>query len=234
MTLARIRNFHKKRHELSPHRAACSAYRQTTTGYSRLKIRWPPRIGLGRLTACNAIGMGSVLYHVGVSNQTMIKKSVLEIAGHIAAAILSDDAWRCIGWGGRTKLGAFFKRLRPAWKNDLEDRIIQEFLAMNAAVHVDAGLLAEADMPQLILLFTDEQLKAESLGYDSPATAERLLTEAVKAYRVTPIYEWRNLIRTRMGIATIPDKRLKAEMWVGADRYGEVMKYWVLGKQGKL
>jgi hypothetical protein len=142
--------------------------------------------------------------------------------------LLSDEAWRDIGFTRRPRIGALFQRFRPAWKVNLENRVAQTMLAALTAAHATAGKFSYDNVPEVIAAYTGRPDMAAQLGYASPDEGVRHLSQSVAEYLRTPVGDWHILIARQIAPNIIPDKKLSARILFGCVRFSEVVTMMVL------
>jgi hypothetical protein len=142
--------------------------------------------------------------------------------------LLSDEAWRDIGFTRRPRVGALFQRFRPAWKVNLENRVAQTMLAALTAAHATAGKISYDSVPEVIAAYTGRPDMAAQFGYASPDEGIRHLSQLVAEYLETPVGDWHILIATQIGSNMIPDKKQSARILFGCIKFSEVVKMMVV------
>lgn len=154
--------------------------------------------------------------------------TVSDVVAACLTIVLSDEAWRDIGFARRPRLGAFFQRFRPTWKTDLENRATQEILAAVTAAHAVAGRVTSDDIPKVIDAYTASADLATALGYSSRDEGARHLSEVITQYCKTPIRDWHALIANHIAPNAIPDKKLSARLSFGCIQFSQNLGSMVL------
>lgn len=144
-----------------------------------------------------------------------MKDAVIDVASSCLSAVLRDEAWQGFGFAKRPAHGAFFQRLRPRWKIELEKRVLQEMLASLTAAHILENCISSEDVPGVIDAYTSRPGAVAALGYTSPEEGSRQLTQSITEYQNTPLAEWQILLFQRIDAASIPNRKLSARLLLG-------------------
>lgn len=140
--------------------------------------------------------------------------------------LLTDEPWQDFGFSKRPKYGAYFQRFRPKWKVDLEQRIVQEMLAVFTAAYVVAGRVPSGNTPNIISAYLEKTDVVKALGYVSRDEGVQRLTQSIAKYQVLPIREWHTLILERVNPTSIPDKKFSARLLLGCIHFVRTWGVW--------
>ena len=87
----------------------------------------------------------------GYEFETSEHSTSSEMARNVAITciriMLSDEPWQGFGFPRRPRVGLVFRRFRSGWKNDLENRLMQEMFATIVAAHRLADRIGSEDFP---------------------------------------------------------------------------------------
>jgi hypothetical protein len=145
--------------------------------------------------------------------------SVNNVAATCLGSLLKDEPWQDLGFAKRPRHGKFFERFRPKWKNELENKAVQEILATFTAAYALASRITSEDIPSVIALYTAKADLVTALGYSSRDEAARHLSERIAQYCRTPTADWHALIVKQIDPSSIPNKKLSANILVGCIRF---------------
>jgi hypothetical protein len=145
--------------------------------------------------------------------------SVNNVAATCLGSVLKDEPWQDLGFAKRPRHGKFFERFKPKWKNELENRAVQELLATFTAAYALASRITSEDIPFVIAAYTAKTDLVTALGYSTRNEAVQHLSKRIAQYCRTPTADWHALIVKRIDPSSIPIKKLSANILVGCIRF---------------
>jgi hypothetical protein len=169
-----------------------------------------------------------------MSEPSSVSESVKNVCARCAHDALLDDPWQDLGFSRRPRRGFVFSRFLPAWKVDLEKRVLQELLIAFTAAHAVAGWITADEMPRVVSVYTSTADLLRALGYSSREQAADHLTHSIAAYSQERPNRWGTLLCSRLSPLAIPDKHLSGRICVGCVRFGLNLESMVAGLQSAL
>ena len=148
---------------------------------------------------------------------------ILEVAAEILGTCLRDEPWQDIGFRRRPKHGAFFQRFRPKWKIKLEKSVLQQMLSLFTAANILAGTIPAHAIDDVVGLYVEgfgpvgELFR--TLGYQTRCEATDHLRDSIRLYANNEPSEWPRLLVDSLQVKDVPDKKLAAQLLVGAVRF---------------
>jgi hypothetical protein len=175
-----------------------------------------------------ALYMGEGPPHACCGRGTDMSDALGNVVATCLSMLLSNEAWQDFGFAKCPRHGRFFERFRPAWKSDLEKKLIQEMLSAFTVVHALADRIAYEDIPSVIAAYTERPDVVTALGYSTRDEFVQHLSERIAHYRRTPHDDWHTLIANRIDPNSIPDKTLSAGVLVGCVRFSINVRAMIL------
>jgi hypothetical protein len=157
-----------------------------------------------------------------------MKNSENTVATTCLGMLVTDEPWQDFGFPKRPRYGAYFQRFRPRWKVDLENRIIQEMLAVFTAAYVVADRIAYENVPHVLSIYFEKAEVVKALGYESRDEGAQHLINSITKYKNLPLREWHTAIWGRINSIPIPDKKLSARLLVGCIQFARNVEGMVL------
>jgi len=159
-------------------------------------------------------------------------KSIVDAAQLVLSTVLRDEPWQDLGFTKRPKYGEIVQRFRPQWRVQLERAILKQMVAILSAVHVQAGILEDGDLPQLLEIYVDgpdgTQDLWRSYGYTSRAEAVEDLSSAIGEYVKSDPEQWTAVLGSKLDVPGLPDKKLAANLFVGVIRFAQTAQGMML------
>jgi hypothetical protein len=150
------------------------------------------------------------------------------VAAACLSMILENEPWQDFGFSKRPKYGAFFARFRSKWKIDLENRILQEMLAVFTVAYVVADRLTIDDIPNVISVYLQNTDIVKALVYASREDGVEHLTRSIINYRELPLREWQGPMWERIGSIPMLDRKRSARLLLGCIRFRQNVETMVL------
>lgn len=151
------------------------------------------------------------------SRGEMNSSSNLEaVVAQIAGAALSDKEWKNFGFSGRPKSGAFWKKLRPAWKVNTEHRLMRLMLQSFSAVYMISGRIAPEDLRLIINAFTSSPALRQALGLHEHQAGEEEFIRTIDALANSDLSDWPVVMIHELSLLGLRDADLVANFTSGS------------------
>jgi len=154
-----------------------------------------------------------------------MKTHAHQIAANCCRMALANEPWQDLGFKGRPRYGAMFRSLRPAWKVALEDKVLQEIIAIFSAAYV----IAEADggdlVEQLVRWYMEKPELSVAFGFHSQVEGAEHLRRAINAYVAASPRDWPNILSHHLPTLAVPDKKLRARLLIGGIQFCRTAEY---------
>jgi hypothetical protein len=129
--------------------------------------------------------------------------------------VLSDEPWHDLGYKRRPRYGGILKRLRPQWKVALENKMLQQMIALLSVAYISGFGCTRHLQQQLVnkYLATPELITA--FGYSSQFDGVSDLNEAIDEYASSDRQGWHKILIGKLDAMNIPDKKVRGRLIVG-------------------
>jgi hypothetical protein len=140
---------------------------------------------------------------------------------HILRSALNDEPWKNLGFPRRPKSGSFWRRLRPAWKNRLEQLTLRQIVSVFTAVAVIGGNFRRSELQEAAERFADA---FPLFGYENRNEAVSHLHDTIILYVDNDLGEWQKLLLEQVNVTGLPDEKTASNLVLGAIRFFSDMK----------
>ncbi|HSW40054.1 MAG TPA: hypothetical protein VLL97_11245 [Acidobacteriota bacterium] len=141
--------------------------------------------------------------------------------GHILKSALNDEPWKSLGFRRRPRSDPFMRKLRPAWKNRLEQLALRHIVSMFTTVAVLGGAIRLPALREVTERFADAY---PQLGYENRNEAAEHLHDTIIRYVDADPAQWQKLLLENLNIAGLPDEKTASTLLLGVIRFSRDMR----------
>jgi N-dimethylarginine dimethylaminohydrolase len=133
--------------------------------------------------------------------------------------VLDNAPWQDLGFKRRPRYGAILERLRPTWRVALENKVLQEMLAIFSAAYIVAETDKDNLTERLVGIYMATPELSAAFGFASQRDGASYMNNAIGEYVVVSPRKWHEILLSHLSALQVPDKSLSARLTVGCIKF---------------